>query len=236
MKRKSLGHLIPLITLFLLFLLFLHFDLQGYLNFDFLREQRAVLDLWIKKHYVLAPLAFSGIFIISVAIAIPAALILKVAAGFLFGFPLGAIYVLFSSTIGASLLFLSVKLAFCNLLNQKTNKWKDKLQLGFQQNPFLYLIILRIIPIFPFFIINIVAGALNVKTRTFIYATLLGGIPCTVIYTLIGNSLGQIINQNQSLSLNLIFTPNLLILFFILACLCLLPVFFKTVFLKKVSS
>ncbi len=227
MKIRSFTKLIPLIFLTLLFLLFIYLDLGRFLSLIHLQEKRAILNVWIKNHYFLAPLVFNGICILIFSVAIPAALILAIAAGFLFGFPLGAIYVIFNKTFGASLLFLAVKMALADRLNLKTNKWTFKLQRGFQKNPFLYLLTLRLIPVFPFFIINIVAGSLKVNTRTFIYATVLGGIPCSLIYTFIGNRLGRIVDSNQNSDLNLILSPGFIFTLVILICLCLLPFFIK---------
>jgi uncharacterized membrane protein YdjX (TVP38/TMEM64 family) len=233
MKMKSVQRLIPLLLLSTLFLLFFYFRLDRYLNFNFLHEQRTTLLAWTKEHYFLAPLIFCGIYIVTIAIAIPAALLLTVTGGFLFGVSLGSVYVIISATIGACLLFFAVKMALFERLNHKGNKWIAKMQRGFQQNAFFYLLGLRLIPIFPFFIINIVAGALNIRTKLFVFATLLGGIPCTLIYTMMGNSLGRIFDKSENPGLNIILTPALFLPLLALACLCLLPVFYNRLIVKK---
>ncbi len=233
---KSLKQLIPLLLLSTLLFLFFFFRLDRYLNFNLLHEQRTNLLVWTKEHHFLAPLVFCGIYIISIAIAIPAALLLTITSGFLFGVSLGSIYVIISATLGASLLFFAVKMALFERLNHKGNKWIAKMRQGFQKNAFFYLLGLRMIPIFPFFIINIVAGALNVRNKIFIFATLLGGIPCTLIYTTMGHSLGGILDKHENPGLDIILTPALLLPLLILACLCLLPVFYNRIIGKKAKS
>ncbi|CDZ76871.1 TVP38/TMEM64 family inner membrane protein YdjZ [Legionella massiliensis] len=226
MQARLLQRLTPLLVLIILFLLFFHFHLDQYLNFNFLHEQRAVLLAWTQAHSLLAILAFIGIYISTIAIAVPSALFLTLTCGFLFG-PLGIFYVLISSTIGASILFFAVKIACHDWLDKKTGRWLNQMKQGFQQNAFFYLLSLRLMPIFPFFIVNIVSGLLNVRAKTFISATIIGTLPGTTIYVLIGNGLGQIFDQNQKPSLDILFNPAILLPLMGLALLSFLPIFYQ---------
>lgn len=226
---------IPLTTLLCLFSVFFYFQLDQYLNFNFLHNCRVELLTWTHEHPLLAALSFIGIYISTIAIAIPSALILTLTSGFLFG-SWGAIYVIISATIGASLLFFAVKIALSNWLSAKTSQWLVLMKEGFQQNAFSYLLTLRLIPIFPFFLVNIVSGLLNIKTKTFILATLIGITPGTLIYVMIGNNLGRLFDQNQKPPLDIILSPSIVLSLMGLACLSLLPVFYQRYNKNKVQD
>lgn len=226
MQRKSFQPWLPLIALLTLFLVFFYFHLDQYLNFNFLHNCRVELLQWTQGHPLLAPLTFIAIYISTIAIAVPSTLVLTLTSGFLFG-AWGAFYVIISATIGASLLFFAVKIAFNDWLNPKTNRWLVLMKEGFQQNAFSYLLTLRLIPIFPFFIVNIVSGLLNIKTKTFILATLIGCTPGTIIYVMIGNSLGRLFDQNQKPSLDILFNPPIFLPLVGLACLSFLPILYQ---------
>src|SRR6202043_2533105 len=104
-----------------------------------------LLLLWTKKHYLWVVISYIFIYTFAVAISVPGAIFLTLAGGFLFGMIWGTIYVVFSATLGASLLFLAVRYAFSEWLKQKNSAWIIKMRQGFQQNAFQYLIILRLI-------------------------------------------------------------------------------------------
>jgi uncharacterized membrane protein YdjX (TVP38/TMEM64 family) len=149
--------------------------------------------------------------------------------GFLFGVFPGAIWIVISATLGSCLVFLAVKSAFGKTLKSKASGSIDKLRKGFENNSFNYLLTLRLIPIFPFFAINIACGALGIRLSTFFWGTLLGIIPGTVIYAWVGTGLGYALKQGKSLDMGIIFEPKFILPIIGLAVLSLVPVLYKKI-------
>jgi uncharacterized membrane protein YdjX (TVP38/TMEM64 family) len=218
---------IPLFLLILGLSLAIYFRLYTYLSFASLQKHHAFLAQWTHEHYLLSVCCFIAIYIISVAISIPGAVFLTLISGFLFGLFWGTIYVVFSATIGAMVLFLAINTAFGEWLTQRAGDRIKKMELGFKQHAFNYLLTLRLIPIFPFWLINIAAALLNVSTRTFLTATFIGIIPGSFIYVSIGSGLNHLFDTGQAPNLTIIFTPPILLPLIGLAILSLIPVFYK---------
>ncbi|KTC84501.1 TVP38/TMEM64 family protein [Legionella brunensis] len=227
MKKISLGRFIPLLILVILLVLFFYFRLDSYLTFDALQQHRTLLLAWTKEHYLLMMLSFMAIYSLAVAISIPGAVFLTLTGGFLFGIVWGTIYVVFSATIGATLLFFAVRTALHDWLSRRNEIWVAKMREGFRKNSFSYLLILRLVPLFPFWIVNIVPGLLNVKTKTFILATFIGIIPGSLIYVMVGNGLGHVFDKNEKPDLAIIFTPEIILPLIGLALLTLIPVIYR---------
>ncbi len=215
--------------LILLLVVFFYFHLYRYLSFDVLQKYRHQLLDWTNLHTFLAVLFYMLIYITVVAISVPGATFLTLTGGFLFGIILGTFYVVLSATIGATILFLAVKTSLGELLTQRVGKRMAKLEAGFQKNQFNYLLTLRLIPIVPFWLINIVSALLNVRLRTFITATALGIIPGSLIYVMLGNGLGYLFDSGKTPDLKIIFEPKILIPLLGLAALSLLPVIYRTI-------
>jgi len=223
--RKTL-HLLPLILLIVATISVFYFNLDSYLSFSALQTHRQLLLEWTQQHYLLVVLAFMGIYIITVTLSIPGAAFLTLTAGFLFS-AWGTVYVVISATIGATIVFWIVKFALKDWFAQKASRWVSKMQHGFQSNAFHYLFVIRLIPIFPFWVINIVPALLNVKTSIYIPATFLGIIPGSFVYIMLGNGLGHIFDTGQTPNLNLIFEPQILLPLLGLAALSLLPLVYN---------
>ena len=168
-----------------------------------------------------------GTYIIAVAISIPGAVILSLIGGFLFGIILGTLYVIISATIGATIIFLAARSAFHALLLAKATPWLEKMEKGFQKNALQYLLFLRLIPLFPFWLVNIVPALLNVRLRTYIIATFFGIIPGVLVYVSVGNGLDTLFQTGQTPDLGIIFKPAILLPLLGLAILSLIPVIFK---------
>ena len=113
---------------------------------------------------------------LAVAISIPGAVFLTLAGGFLFGVYLGTILVVISATLGATLLFFAVRTTLGEWLAQKASEWIERMQHGFQHNAFSYLLTLRLIPLFPFWVVNIAAALLGVPLSTYVITTFFGSM------------------------------------------------------------
>ncbi|VEG91714.1 TVP38/TMEM64 family protein [Legionella spiritensis] len=218
---------IPLILLLLLLVLFFSFGLQNYLSFKSLQQHHQALEQWTNDHYVQVALLFCLVYVVAVAVSIPGAVFLTLAGGFLFGPLGGTVYVVLSATLGATLLYLAVRLALADWMTKKTAGRLAAMRDGFQQDAFHYLLVLRLIPVFPFWLVNIVPALLNVPARLFITATLIGIIPGTFVYVSIGNGLNAIFASGQTPNLTIIFKPVILLPLLGLALLSLLPIAYK---------
>ncbi len=217
----------PLILLVVLFALFYYFRINQYLSFSSLRLHYQELISWTNNHYLSAAILFMVCYIICVAASFPGAVILTLTGGLLFGIFWGVIFVVISATLGSIIIFSIVRFSLSDWVAQKTSGWVKKMRLGFQHNAFSYLLILRLIPIFPFWVVNIVPALLGVKARTFILATFLGIIPGSIIYTSLGNSLNHLFEQGQTPNLKIIFSPEILLPLLGLALLSMLPIIYK---------
>lgn len=218
---------LALIILVIGLILFFSFNLDEYFSFTVLKQHREALLIWVNTHYSLAVISFMLIYMLAVAFSIPVATFLTIVSGFLFGIWWGTLYVVISATIGSLIIFLAVRLAFEPWLRKKTYKWIDKMRKGFQKGAFHYLLILRLIPLFPFWVVNIVSALLGVRTSIFVLATAIGILPAAFIYVLLGSGLGKILDANQTPNIFIIFEPAFLIPLILLAILSFLPFLYK---------
>jgi len=226
-KKLSLSRMLPLVAVAIVLFLFFYFRLYEYLSFDALQENRGQLLAWTQQYYLWVVLAYMGIYIVAVAVSVPGATLLTLAGGFLFGLIYGTLFVVISATIGATLLFLAVKTALGDWLASRATSWIAKVEKGFQEDAFNYLLFLRLVPLVPFWVINITAGLLNVRTKSFFVATLVGIIPGSFVYVSVGNGLGSIFDAGIKPDLSIIFQPQILLPILGLAILSLVPLGYK---------
>lgn len=208
-------------------LLFYLFDLGSYLNFEQLRENRYALLDWVAQHSLVAPLIYILLYIAVVAFSLPGGAVMTVSGGFLFGTLFGALYTVLGATIGATLLFLIAKTSLGDALKQRAGPWLAKMQDGFNENAMSYLLVLRLIPIFPFWLVNLAPAFLGVHLRTYFTATLIGIIPGTVVFSLVGAGLGSVFDRGETFTINGVLTPEIIAALVGLALLSLVPVAYK---------
>ncbi|NNM58563.1 MAG: TVP38/TMEM64 family protein [Legionellales bacterium] len=226
---RWLTRFLTLGTLLLLLILFFYFHLYRYLSFESLNHYHHQLVIWTDEHYVLTVLGFMLAYIAVVAISVPGATFLTLTGGFLFGILLGTLYVVIAATIGATILFLAVKTSFGEWLAKRAVGKMAAFEEGFRKNEFNYILTLRLIPIVPFWLINIVSALFNVRARNFILATALGIIPGSLVYVLLGNGLGYLFDSGKTPDLGIIFAPKILVPLLALAALSLLPVVYRAI-------
>ncbi len=226
LKRHTIRLLPLLLVMFAIFLVF-HFKLNQYLSFEAIKTHKELLLSWINAHYTLFVFAFMLVYIIVVGLSIPGAVFLTLLAGFLFGSVLGTVYVVISATIGATCIFLIVQFSLGQWLAEKSGTWVARMQKGFQDNALQYLLFLRLVPLFPFPVVNVVPGILNIKKSTFIVGTFFGIMPGTFVYALLGNGLGNAFSSGKPPNLSIIFEPSVLWPLLGLATLSLVPIGYK---------
>ena len=234
--RFSLTRALPLLILVTGLVAFVVFDLGRFLSFEALRDNREFLTNWVQANGVWAILSYIGIYIVVVAFSLPGAAIMSLTGGFLFGWMAGGLYIVIAATIGATLVFLAAKTALGDYLRAKAGGAIKKMESGFQKNAFSYMLFLRLIPAFPFFLVNLVPAFLGVRLPTYVTATFLGIIPGSFVYASVGNGLGAIFDRGETPNLGIIFEPQILLPIVGLAVLALLPVLYNTFFKKPDRS
>ncbi len=221
---KRLKIYLPLLLLIGLSLSAWYLGIYHYFSFDILSQQQKAIELFTIKHYVPSVLIYGFTYILVVSLSIPAATFMTITGGFLFGQFIGTCTAIISATIGATLLFMAAKMASQAILSQKAESWIHKMQAGFQENAGVYLLTLRLIPIFPFIAVNLVAALLQVPLRTFFFGTLFGIAPGSFVYVSIGVALHKVIQQPD---FNTMLDPKIIIALAGLGILSILPVLYK---------
>jgi len=180
------------------------FDIGQYLSFETIKEQHEKLILLIESNFIFYFILFFFIYIIVTAFALPFAAIKTVLAGALFGLIPGVILTSFASSIGSTLCFLMSRFVLRDFVQNKYSKYLDKINKGIKEDGIYYLFFLRLSPIFPFFIINLVFGLTKMKTMTFYMISQIGMLIGTVIFVNAGVQLSKINSMSDILSFNLI--------------------------------
>lgn len=223
----TLGRVIPLALLVIGLAAFFFFDLNQYVSLDALKTHREQLQSWVQNYGALSALVFAGIYALAVAFSIPGAVFITIAGGFMFGPYLGTIYVVIGATIGAIGVFLAAKYALGDALRAKAGPAIKRMEAGFRENELSYLLILRLVPLFPFWLVNLVPAFLGVSLRTYTIGTLLGIIPGAFVYSLVGDGAGAVLDAGGDLNLGIIFAPRFLAPIIGLAVLACIPIVYK---------
>jgi uncharacterized membrane protein YdjX (TVP38/TMEM64 family) len=165
--------------------------LADYLSLDALRSHREVLAAWTAAHPVGAPLAYAAAYVAVVAFSLPGATAMTLAGGFLFGAWLGGALAVVSATLGAGLLFLFASRILGEAGLARFGERGAKLAEGLRRESFTYLLVLRLVPLFPFVLVNLVPALVGMRLPPFLAATALGVIPGTAVFALAGAGLGR---------------------------------------------
>jgi uncharacterized membrane protein YdjX (TVP38/TMEM64 family) len=196
---------------------FSHFNLSQYLSLEYLKGQQANFSTFYKENALLAIGAYTGVYILSTALSLPGAALLTLLGGALFGLVTGTILVSFASTIGATLAFLVSRLLLRDFVQGKFGHYLKPFNEGIKKDGALYLFTLRLIPAFPFFVINLVMGLTPIKTIPFFFVSQIGMLAGTIVFVNAGTQLAQIESLSGILSPKIIFSFVLLGIFPLLA-------------------
>lgn len=218
----------PLLLIALAAGLFFVSGARRFLTLDALRENYTALEAFVAAHYVSALALYMLAYIGVTAISLPGATLMSVLGGFLFGTLVGAGAVVISATIGATLIFLAARTALRDFFRARASGFLKKMEAGFRENAFSYLLLLRLIPLFPFFIVNIVPAFTQIRVRTFVLATMIGVVPGAFAFVSAGNGLGAIFARGGDLKLSgLLMQPEILTPIIALSLLALAPVIYR---------
>ena len=203
------------------------FDLHHFFSFEMLKENRESLLSWAQNNYILSAAVFIAAYAAAIAISLPGAVWFTILGGFMFGTLEGGILVVFAATLGATVIFLAARYAFADFFYEKAGPAIRRMEDGFRANAVSYMLVLRLVPLFPFWLVNLVPAFLGVSTRTYVISTLVGIIPGTFVYASLGNGIGHLIDAGQAPDLSIIFAPEVLGPLIGLAALSLVPVIYK---------
>ena len=187
-----------------------HFRLGEYFSLDSIKLHQESLNIYYIAHSLAVLGAFALLYIVSVAFSFPGASILTLAAGAIFGFRVGILVVSLSSTIGATLAFLASRYFFKDFFESKFKSKFDSINSGIKKEGILYLFSLRLIPVFPFFLVNLLMGLTTIPTVTYFWVSLLGMLPGTMVYINAGTEISKIESLKGILSPSMIISLVLL--------------------------
>jgi uncharacterized membrane protein YdjX (TVP38/TMEM64 family) len=199
-----------------------------YTSLAWLADSRDMLRATVDANYLLSALAFVALYALVTALSFPTAAILTIFAGFLFGWLPGAGLAVVGATAGASLLFLAARTAFGAFLRHKAGRLAASFSKGFEEDAFAYLLILRLAPFVPFFVVNIAPALCGVRPKVFVAATAIGILPGALAYSWLGQGLDSVLSAakaaGREASIHDLVTPQIMIAFAGLALVALLAV------------
>jgi uncharacterized membrane protein YdjX (TVP38/TMEM64 family) len=204
-----------------LFALFFAFNLGRFLTLESLKTNRDALTTFYQKNRLIMAGAFIAIYIIQTALSLPGAAVLSLAAGAIFGALIGTLYVNIGATVGATLAFLVARYLFHDVIQNKFGPRLEKINKELETRGFNYLLFLRLVPLFPFFLINLGAGLTRIPLRTFFFGTMIGIIPGSFVFCNAGASLATITSLKEVAS------PRVLGSFALLGLFALVPVLYQ---------
>lgn len=223
----SLKRLAPVLVLAAGLIAFIALGGLDYLSFDTLKEHRGTLQALVAENFLAVAVIFTLAYALATAFSLPGGLVLTVAGGFLFGTWIATCLVVIGATVGATAVFLAARYAFRDYFHARAGKWLTRMEAGFRENEFSYMLVLRLVPLFPFFLVNLVPALLGVSFRTYTLTTLIGIVPGTLVYASVGNGLGAIFDRGGMPDASIIFEPQILLPILGLSVLSLVPVAYK---------
>ncbi len=227
-RAKSLKRFAPLMLIALVLAAFFALGGPKYFNLETLRDNREALAGFVEGNFALSIIGFVALYAVLVGISFPGASIMSLFGGFLFGTFVGAGAIVVGATIGATLIFLAARYAVGDSLRAKAGPYMAKFEDGLKQNELSYMFILRLIPAFPFFIVNIVPALFDVKMRNYIIATFFGIMPGSLVYASVGAGVGTVFEQGGEVNLSgLMLQPKVILPIVGLITLSLLPIVYK---------
>ena len=226
-RSGSLKRVLPLALLAVAAGAIYAFDLQTYLSFEALSEHRHTLIEFVAGNLGIAALLYIVVYAVATSMSLPGGAVLSITGGFLFGGLVGGALVVIGATIGATGIFLIARTALGDSLRERAGPWLKKMEEGFRNNALSYLLTLRLIPLFPFFVVNLVPAFLGVRLGTYVLGTAIGIIPGALVFTFAGAGIGAVFDSGEAFSTGAILSPEILAALTGLGLLALLPVVYK---------
>lgn len=191
--RARLARWAPLLVIVAAMALVIGMGWHHHLTLERIVVHRAILKQYLAQNAVLAPLLYMTLYIVVIALSLPAGLVLTLTGGLLFGWFFGGLMAVISATIGATIIFLAARSSLGEALGEKAGPWLQKLREGFKENALNYLLFLRLVPVFPFWLVNLAPAVLGVPLGTYVLGTFIGIIPGTFAIASAGAGLDSVI-------------------------------------------
>lgn len=211
---KQVKRFLPLVVLIVAVIAIFASGVTRYLNLEALQANEAGLRGFIDDNLILALLAFIGVYAIATAVSLPGAIILTLAGGYLFGTWVGGSATVIGATIGAVAVFYAVRTSLGEALRARAEASGGMLKKvidGVGQGAFGYILTLRLIPLAPFWLVNVAAALAHAPLRAYALATFIGIMPATFIYSGIGAGIGALVARGEAPNLGVIFEPKVLL-------------------------
>ena len=204
--------------------------LRPYVGFDQLAAHREALEAFVADHYGLAVALFLAVYVALVGLSLPGATVATLAGGFLFGLFPGVFYNAGAATLGAVLIFLAARMGLGERLSARFDASSGKigrLMRGLDRDQWSVLFLMRLVPVVPFFVANVIPGLLAVPLHRYVVTTALGILPGAVVYTSVGAGLGEVFDDGRRPDLGVIFEPHILLPLLGLSLLAALPILIR---------
>jgi len=230
-KSKPIKDFLPLIILGLGLILFLAFDLGRFVSIKALAENYNAITAMVAENFILAVVIFFFLYVIAVAFSLPIATPLTLIGGAVLGY-LAAPIIIVAATLGALILFLAARGALADTLSKRAGPFMTTLSKGFHEQPFFWLLALRLIPLAPFWAVNIAPALLGMRTSQYILATLIGIAPGTTVYVAVGRGFDAVLSAGKAPDLSTLGDIRIIAPLVGLGVLALIPILVQK-FIKK---
>lgn len=234
-RKGSLMRQAPLVIIVLAAIVG-YFTLGDYLSFDTLADNRETLLAYRDNHFMALAFTFLAIYVVIVAFSLPGAAVASVTGGFLFGLGIGGVLNIGAATLGATAIFLAARWGLGRSLAAKMDasqgtlkKFKD----GLREHEISVLLLMRLVPVVPFFVANLLPAMVGVRFVNFVWTTVVGIIPGSIVFTWIGVGLGEVFDRGERPDLSLLWEPQVIAPILGLCALAALPIVIKTIRGKK---
>lgn len=215
--------------------LFFATGLNRYFSFEVLASDYSQIKAYVEANWLVSVLLFCGLYIVSVALSLPIASLLTLSGAVLLGW-VAVLLILLSATIGASIVFVVARSVLPDLLRSWAGPFLDRLEDGFRQNGFFYLLALRLIPAAPFWAVNIIPAFTGMRLSVFALATFIGIAPGTTVYVWVGQGFDHILSRGEVPDLSLLADIRIIGPLVALGVLSLLPVLVNRIKAQRSSS
>jgi uncharacterized membrane protein YdjX (TVP38/TMEM64 family) len=226
-SMRLLRRLLPLLILLAVIVAVWASGIADQFSWQGLARHQAVLVGWVGRHPLVAPLAYAGFYVLITALSVPEAALVTVAGGLLFGTLLGGALAVLGATIGSMVLFLVARSALADSFAHRGGPLLARARGALQREGFSYLLAVRLIPILPFWLVNLAAAFGGMRLLPYTIATAIGIIPVTLVFASLGEGLGALLARGARPDLMVIFSPRVLLPLLALAVLSLMPVLWR---------
>ncbi|MBT4836269.1 MAG: TVP38/TMEM64 family protein [Methylococcales bacterium] len=210
-KKSIVRKIVVLFLIAVSIAFFIAFDIKQYLTLEFIQSQQTTINEYTQNNFITSAITFFIIYVITTAFSLPGAVVLTLFGGAIFGLLWGTLIISFASTIGATIAFLISRFILGKTIQHKFASNLKTINEGIEKEGAIYLLTLRLIPAFPFFIINLLMGLTKIKTFTYYWVSQIGMLAGTLVYVYAGQQFSTLTNLSG------IMTPKIILAFVLLA-------------------